>query len=699
MTEKILYKAGKPGRGTTFEIYTDGRIIINRKLTLTSIHIPARIQNWMDIVRSSRGNKNTIRITIIEIEKNQNYEIVSNQIVTLEKKTNGWFLEFSNTNEIKKIISQNRDSKITCIISGLIPTKLFYKKRDLLKNNNIIEEKNIQWFLGSKNRGSSFNVYLTNTKQLQIESYCWLGKSGQIELSQELWRYIKDWWKLKNRYVIGAINDGTKSVLKFSQRKKKKRLVKKITIPYNGKRKKIKVVFTHPVFELSENAKNNLTLTKELQQAGYNIKKLTTNWTDKPRHIDEEFEEKVWNILKCAFAEENSKIFSEVKITTAFTPKITKCIDGLFVCKEILGLIELKTSENIKNSELDEVIGELLLLQENISEKMIVTLLFINTEVTTTEQSKTITKLYGLANNILLIGKEEVGILTENPMLLRKRLNEFLQVKYIKQNQLMHPINHTLTIKETLEREAYELLEQLNTNPNKSNTIIEQYCFLMNILKSDFLMLYNKFRTQQNEEDGRTDEYPTQQVRPTNRFFDEHTLKMLHKELSLNDNLLLLEERRQKEKHKKDYEILLEQWTTIMKVLPPMVRIIQLKPFFPKKGVIYEEQTRQELEQKGFTVISNILISKHGKQFEIDHLAIKNNQVTLISCKDRSHFQELPNLYSKIAFAYGWVFLYSKALNNVKGKLFIRVKQEYLEVLQERYKDYTSNTNSLLVTN
>ncbi|MCE7744327.1 MAG: hypothetical protein GPJ52_04240 [Candidatus Heimdallarchaeota archaeon] len=698
-TKKILYKAGKPERGTIFEIYTDGTIKIIRKLTLASLHIPVRIQNWMDIVRSSKENKNSIRVTIIVNDHNRNNEIISNQIATLEKKKDEWFLELSNNNEIKMRIAQYRSSKVTCIIYGLKPAKLFYKNKELLKHNSVKEEKNIQWLLGSKRRGSSFNIYQTNTKQLQIECFCWQGKSGQIELSQELWRYVKDWWKLKNRYVIGAIDDGTKSVLKFSQRKKKKRLVKKIIIPYNGKRKKIKIVFTHPVFELSENAKKDLTLTKELQQAGYNIKQLTTNWTDKPRHKDEEFEEKVWNILKCAFTEADSEIFPEVKITTAFTPKITKRIDGLLVRKELLGLIELKTSEDIKNSELDEVIGELLLLQENISEKKIVTLLFINTEVTTTEQARIITKLYGIANNIILIGREEVEVLLRNPKLLLERL-EIIQTVHQKKNTkelIIHPETLQVVLTKKLEGEAYTILEQLIQTQEKSFELIEQYCFLMNIPIADFYLLYNK-NVKQNE--GKTSiELAMKRRKISSKaiILDMKPLQNLHSDLIRNNSRTILEE---KSKHKAtvDYYVLLKNFTTLLTTLPPSCRVIGFKYFRREQGAVFERNTRNLLEDMGFEVVSNLLFSYYGKHFEIDHLAFKDKTIQLISCKDRSSFRYLPNLYSKIIFAFGQLYLNQKTLYNAKGKLHIRVKKEFLFTLKKKFKAFKSPDHSLILT-
>ena len=116
------------------------------------------------------------------------------------------------------------------------------------------------------------------------------------------------------------------------------------------------------------------------------------------------------------------------------------------------------------------------------------------------------------------------------------------------------------------------------------------------------------------------------------------------------------------------------------------------------KGLFFEQRTRRELEKRGYKVISNIIISQCGKHFEIDHLAIKDEQVELISCKDRSSFRYLPNLYFKITSAYYWLYLYHKILNNLDGQLFVRVKEEHLLPIQTRYLEYPPTTLSLRLT-
>ena len=48
-TAVLLYRANKPKRGTAFEVYTDGTVVIKTKITKPGIHIPKKALQWMKI--------------------------------------------------------------------------------------------------------------------------------------------------------------------------------------------------------------------------------------------------------------------------------------------------------------------------------------------------------------------------------------------------------------------------------------------------------------------------------------------------------------------------------------------------------------------------------------------------------------------------------------------------------------------------
>jgi hypothetical protein len=65
------------------------------------------------------------------------------------------------------------------------------------------------------------------------------------------------------------------------------------------------------------------------------------------------------------------------------------------------------------------------------------------------------------------------------------------------------------------------------------------------------------------------------------------------------------------------------------------------------------------------------LFSFYGKHFEVDHLLFKDGQMLMASCKDRSTFKSLPNLYSKVRLAFGELDLRQKIINARKGQMYI----------------------------
>lgn len=127
-----------------------------------------------------------------------------------------------------------------------------------------------------------------------------------------------------------------------------------------------------------------------------------------------------------------------------------------------------------------------------------------------------------------------------------------------------------------------------------------------------------------------------------------------------------------------------------------MTRVVQLGKLSTPTGIEFELYIRKKLETTGVQVISNILFSQNGKHFEVDLLAIRDKEIELISCKDRSSFQYTPNLYSKIVFAFGWLILRRKSLKNVHGKLFIRVKKSILSNLECRFESFHSQEQSII---
>jgi Holliday junction resolvase-like predicted endonuclease len=117
-----------------------------------------------------------------------------------------------------------------------------------------------------------------------------------------------------------------------------------------------------------------------------------------------------------------------------------------------------------------------------------------------------------------------------------------------------------------------------------------------------------------------------------------------------------------------------------------------------ESGLAFENDIREFLEGKGYKVVSNILFSFYGKHFEVDHLIFKDGNMYIVSCKDRSSFQYLPNLYSKIRFAIGEIDFRRKTINCDKSQIYVKVKKGFLSKLKNVFQEYQTDKLSLMVT-
>ncbi len=681
-----------PKRKILMEIYTNGTIIIEGIATKKGlINIPKVIGEFIKI-REMYEREQKIQAVCQVMNESEIREGRINCRLLIDKDS--YYLIPRKEEEKETILGTN----VTCVIQGVSEQYYsnYFRTLEKVRNETQLDPiATLTPIIWGGEKNTKFTIYENTEGQLFIHSK--ISKNGsKIFLSDELTRYIEKWHKDQVEHFVCSVNEDLTMVLKAESRpgNRPERIFKELFFYSHDIPEESTIVFTSKHFKLTAKAKHDLALVYELQEKKFQIKQLTTNWLD-GNHKDKKFSNNVWSILEQAFAMEEAKILHEPKLICDSSPELTKCVDGLLAWENLVGLIEIKTSEKVKNTILDEVIGELLYLQSQISKTNSFSLLFINNEVKTSELRNEITKLYGLTNNIILIGKREVESLLKEPTQLLKRIISFRekQKKIIGQNQLIHPTSLELTTKDDIEIEAFELLKILSTSAKKASEIIKQYCFLMNIPKADFFVLYDDIANEQDKE--RKD--PSQQIRPTKRFLNQQVLEILHIELKTNSNYAILLEKSRDEINKPDYEILFENWSTIVKVLPTMTRIVQLGKLQPPTGLFFELFIRNQLENEGTQVISNVLLSQYGKHFEIDHIVFTDKRVEIISCKDRSNFNYTPNLYSKIVFAFGWLFLRRKTLKNVQGKLFIRVKPTILQKLHKRFGTFHSQENSLII--
>ncbi len=698
--KKLLYSYKQPSGGTAFEVYTDGTLIVKTKITSNGLNIPKMAEIYFDCSKLEKKSQNIPTTWEIKRENGKTEVVQGKSKIGVYK--NSYFIQQIADEGYRKIKTRIRATCTIQVISKRFHTSFFQKLAKLRDNMLLESREKLEPILFGGEKNTEFTIYRNFTGQLFIYSKVSYNQN-KILLSDEIARYIENWHNNREEYFVCSFNEQPAMVVKAKSRpgNREGRSFKEIFFHIQDIPEESFIYFTNIDLKLSKNAIQDLQLKQNLLQKGYSIKQLTTNWLDKPKHKNENFASDVWTIIKQAFTDKEAKIFSEVKITCASKEEQTKVVDGLLVSEKFLGLIEIKTSEKIKNTVLDEVIGELALLQEQLGSKKNFILFFINAEVIASKLKKNITKLYGMEHNIILVGKKELSVLLMNPKLLLERVREHLYLLDEKssQSQIYHPTELTLTSKESLEKQAYSLLEKLSLNSHESLSLIEQYCFLMNIEKSDFFKLYKLLNEQLSKKIASVKDLSIRRMLSSRHIFDCEILLLLHTELSLNSNYLILEEEKNKGlKFAEEYSILLRNWNVIMNSLPSMCRILGFKILQSGTGIVFERQVLKLLEREGYQVVSNVLLSLHGKHFEIDHLVFKNDSMEIISCKDRSHYQYIPNLYSKIALALGQVILYRRIFKKSNGQLFVRVKKSDQKELQKRFRNFFATNYSLVFT-
>ena len=96
------------------------------------------------------------------------------------------------------------------------------------------------------------------------------------------------------------------------------------------------------------------------------------------------------------------------------------------------------------------------------------------------------------------------------------------------------------------------------------------------------------------------------------------------------------------------------------------------------QGSEFENYVGNILKEENQQVFSNVLIRCYGKDFEIDHLAAKNKEVTVVSCKDRSNWNNT-TLNEEIK-QYLLILLFRKnILDAQKGRLFVKTKNGIID--------------------
>lgn len=132
---------------------------------------------------------------------------------------------------------------------------------------------------------------------------------------------------------------------------------------------------------------------------------------------------------------------------------------------------------------------------------------------------------------------------------------------------------------------------------------------------------------------------------------------------------------------------LLEKLYFIETKLPTTIRIRGINAAH-SAGKIFEQETRAKLEKAGYEVISNVRLSQNKINIELDHIAIKDNELTIVSCKDRSDLKNPQKLAQLIKESASVLEHRMNLLNFDNALLFVKVMPEYYENMRTKFSNH-----------
>jgi len=450
--KKIIHRNRKEKRGVDYTLYSD--LTIELRTSFISRTYGLRIPNDLKKFIKLPSKKNeSIKTKVDFISESSNSKIEMSKVAVefsfredaytnrkgKKRITKSVYLKpikSNNFTQLRKLISQNKN--ILCIIQTLTPTDYFLKAKDIREKISFsnIDVSNMTLIVSGGIQKTFFDIYRDEKNFLYISTTTNLYKNGKVTLSSELQNLIPNIFNF-DLFVCQKDEEPPLIIPAILHYKKNNRPLFELNFPHHSNSVSIvTIVFSHPLLSLNLSVKDDYSIKCYLQQLGFNIKSFKSNYIT-GQHEDSTVEESMRTIVQQAFVNKKSKIYSEVQIITnspnenvignkhTFDEVILDATDDSLI------FVEYKTSfTNGKHREIDNAIAEMFHYRRKIGEKAII-LMLINDDLFL--KTKIITKSFGSKNDIILIGKEELNYIYQQPKLLLDRIREFKDVKEQKQ--------------------------------------------------------------------------------------------------------------------------------------------------------------------------------------------------------------------------------------------------------------------------
>ncbi|MGC9778107.1 MAG: hypothetical protein HZR80_02575 [Candidatus Heimdallarchaeota archaeon] len=679
---ELIYHKEKKVRGNSFSIFSNKVIELKGKLSKSNeLTIPKDLFRWVNLKKSP---------LVLNVKLKSQIKITDYIDTQIELRKNAYGNYIRNLSNHYFTMGEQVQYQIR-LDEFFSPTSLYYKAIELLDNIKLPPPNSIELlFKGGKGK-RKFEIYKDSRNILYIKAKGMLKDGGSISLSGEFGYYIKDWFK--NTHLVFASKDKEQAIVLESRiiRKDSSRSPEKcIYFPYHGKRKSISFIFSSHEFQLTERALQDLNIKQALVDRGIPISRFKSHSLIIGNHCDSKYETKIRKLTQQISTNQDwinfPEVYVEFNIPNDNNMGNSKIVDNIITERNLQSilLIEIKTSEKHLGSELECAITDLLHTKSKFNRDYVYPLLFINQDIKRLNKSLILTENYGLSCGIILIGLEKISSLQYSPQKLLQIMIDFSKKQKLlskKNSMLVHPVSGEITTNKHLKKEAYNLLANSNVS---RNSLISRYCLLMGITITDFWLLYNHHEklVNKNQKLNQNDLGILQDAidEPlTLSIFD-----ILHN-LLVEENYFALLSLKSKLPQNYDLKILIRNQQLILEKFPACVKIHDIKKRKKGKGITYEREIRDRLIENGYQVASNVILSNLSKPFEVDHIAFKDNKITLVSCKDRSNISYEPELPHLIKEAANTLEFRKNLLNADKAVLYVKVNKTFRENQQNLF--------------
>ncbi len=440
---KIIFENHKRVQKVGFTIFTD-LTIKGYKKTVSSkgINFQKEIGKYFYIPKRE-NEQQTIKVDYVFNTPIGVKEFLS--IPSIIYSENGIFTTRKNKKKIRSVVFlkpknefilrelrelTKKYQKITYIIhKQLTPTKMCMRLKSIRERTAErldINFSKLELIIAGGRQSAQFEIYRDKYNQVFIKSSAKINRWGKVTLSSELNNHIIDFFKYKE--FVCKKDEDSPIIIPTVTREINSMTKIEVNFPhYSNKKEQISLIVTHPDFKLTVETLADFRMKNQLLEIGYPIKSFYSRYFN-GYHTERKIEENMRLIIRNAFSSSKFKIFSDAQIVVDYPFENEfgnkHAFDDFIINKDenSLILVEYKTifGKTSIYRETDYAIARLQHFQRKLGERVYLVLL-INGELYS--NNKKITKEFGKAINIVLIGKNDLEEILENPTLLIDRVN------------------------------------------------------------------------------------------------------------------------------------------------------------------------------------------------------------------------------------------------------------------------------------